>query len=159
MILKELRKQKKLTQVKCAQYLDIPLRTYQNYETDESKSASMKYLFMMEKLERYGFVDEAHGILTIQQIKDACTNVFVDFDVEYCYLFGSYAKGCAAEDSDVDLLISTSISGMEFDDLVEALREGLKKKVDVVSLEQLKGDLNLTNEVLRDGIKVYGRRG
>ena len=34
MTLKELRKKKKLTQAACAKYLGIPLRTYQNYETD-----------------------------------------------------------------------------------------------------------------------------
>ena len=32
MTLKQLRKQKKLTQVECAKYLGIPVRTYQNYE-------------------------------------------------------------------------------------------------------------------------------
>ena len=58
MTLKQLRKQKKLTQVECAKYLGIPVRTYQNYETDESKSTSMKYEFMIQKLEKYGFVKE-----------------------------------------------------------------------------------------------------
>ncbi len=44
MTLRELRKQKKLTQVECAKYLGIPVRTYQNCETDESKSSKMKYV-------------------------------------------------------------------------------------------------------------------
>jgi len=70
MTLRELRKQKQLTQAECAEYLGIPLRTYQNYETDSSKVSSMKYLFMMQKLEQYGFIDETHGILTIQKIKE-----------------------------------------------------------------------------------------
>ena len=63
MTLKDLRKQKRLTQAACAKYLGIPLRTYQNYETDASKVDSMKYAFMLQKLEVYGFVDETHGIL------------------------------------------------------------------------------------------------
>ena len=46
MKLKNLRKEKKLTQAKCAEYLGIPLRTYQNYENDESKSGSIKYEFI-----------------------------------------------------------------------------------------------------------------
>ncbi len=37
MTLKELRKEKKLTQIECAKYLGIPIRTYQNYETDIKK--------------------------------------------------------------------------------------------------------------------------
>lgn len=156
MTLKQLRKQKKLTQAECAKYLGIPVRTYQNYETDESKTSSMKYAFMVQKLEQYGFIDETHGILSVQQIKDICTDIFADIDVEYCYLFGSYAKGKATETSDVDLLISASISGMLFFDLVERLREGLKKKVDVLNCEQLNNNPELINEILRDGIKVYG---
>lgn len=156
MTLKELRKKKKLTQTTCAKYLGIPLRTYQNYETDASKIGSIKYNFMMQKLESYGFVDETHGILTIEQIKKTCTSVFEQYDVDYCYLFGSYAKGKATEVSDVDLLLSTPISGMRFYDLVETIREALQKKVDILNREQLHDNPELINEILKDGIKIYG---
>ena len=156
MTLKELRKTKKLTQAACAKYLGIPLRTYQNYETDVSKIGSIKYNFMLQKLEQYGFVDETHGILTIEQIKNICASVFEQYSVEYCYLFGSYAKGKASEVSDVDLLISTPVSGMRFYDLVESIREALQKKVDILNREQLNNNPELINEILKDGIKIYG---
>lgn len=156
MTLKELRKTKKLTQAACAKYLGIPLRTYQNYETDVSKVGSIKYNFMLQKLEQYGFVDETHGILTIEQIKNICASVFEQYSVEYCYLFGSYAKGKASEVSDVDLLISTPVSGMRFYDLVESVREALQKKVDILNREQLNNNPELINEILKDGIKIYG---
>lgn len=156
MTLKELRKKKKLTQAACAKYLGIPLRTYQNYETDASKAGSIKYNFMLQKLEEYGFMDETHGILTVEQIKNICSSVFEKYSIEYCYLFGSYAKGKATEGSDVDLLISTSISGMRFYDLVETIREALQKKVDILNREQLNDNLELINEILKDGIKIYG---
>lgn len=156
MTLKELRKKKKLTQAACAKYLGIPLRTYQNYETDASKVGSIKYNFMLQKLEEYGFVDETHGILTVEQIKSICSSVFENYGIDYCYLFGSYAKGKATEVSDVDLLISTPISGMRFYDLVETIREALQKKVDVLNREQLNDNPKLINEILKDGIKIYG---
>lgn len=156
MTLKELRKMKKLTQAACAKYLGIPLRTYQNYETDASKVGSIKYNFMVQKLEQYGFVDETHGVLTIEQIKKICSSVFEQYSVEYCYLFGSYAKGKATEVSDVDLLVSTPISGMRFYDLVESIREALQKKVDILNREQLNDNPELINEILKDGIKIYG---
>lgn len=156
MTLKELRKQKKLTQAACAKYIGMPLRTYQNYEADASKDSSMKYMFMMQKLEEYGFIDEVHGILTIDQIKDSCATVFKEFPVEYCYLFGSYATGKATEASDVDLLIATDVSGIKFYDLVEAIRESLHKKVDVLDRKQLLDNPELVNEILKDGIKIYG---
>ena len=132
------------------------MRTYQNYENDPNKQDSIKYEYMMQKLDKYGFVDENHGILTVQKIKDVCSDVLSSYDVECCYLFGSYAKGVAKEDSDVDLLISTSISGIGFYDLVETLREGLKKRVDVLNIEGLNNNLELINEILKDGIKIYG---
>ena len=156
MTLKELRKHHKLTQAQCADYLGIPLRTYQNYETDEKKVGTIKYDYMMQKLEQYGFVDEEHGILGIQTIKDVCDEVFAGYHVEYCYLFGSYAKGKATEKSDVDLLISTADSGLRFYDLVETLREKLRKKVDVLNREQLTGNDALLDEILRYGVKIYG---
>lgn len=156
MTLKELRKKHKLTQVECAKYLGIPVRTYQNYETDETKMGSIKYSYMLQKLQEYGFVDETHGVLTVEQITDICTNIFNDLEIEYCYLFGSYAKGSATETSDVDLLISTPVSGMGFYDLVETIREGLKKNVDVLNKEQLNENPNLINEILKDGVKIYG---
>jgi predicted nucleotidyltransferase len=156
MTLRELRKSKGLTQSECAKYLGVPLRTYQNYETNENKSTSIKYAFMLQKLEQYGVVDEIHGILSLEKIKGIVNSVLPDYNVEYCYLFGSYAKGNATETSDVDLLVSTSTTGMMFYDLVEALREGLNKKVDLLSLEQLNNNADLLNEILKDGIKIYG---
>lgn len=156
MTLKELRKNKKLTQAECAKYLEIPLRTYQNYETDISKRDTIKYNYMLQKLETYGYLDEKHGVLTIQKIKEICAEVFANFDVEYCYLFGSYAKGKATEISDVDLLVSTSATGIKFFDLVEALREALKKKVDVLNQEQINNNPDLVKEILKDGVKIYG---
>ena len=116
----------------------------------------MKYAFMMQKLGEYGFIDETHGILSIEQIKNICSESFENTDVEYCYLFGSYAKGNATELSDVDLLVATSTSGIKFYDLVEALRENLHKKIDVLNFEQLKNNPELVNEILKDGIKIYG---
>lgn len=156
MKLRELRKQKKLTQAKCAKYLGIPLRTYQNYETDPRKQDTLKYVYMIQKLDQYGYIDENHGILGITKIKEVCNDVFSNYDVKYAYLFGSYAKGKATENSDVDLLISDTVSGMKFYELVEELREALKKKVDLLNVEQLKDDLILTDEILKDGIKIYG---
>lgn len=156
MTLKELRKQKKLTQAECAKYLGMPLRTYQNYETDKAKASSMKYTFMMQKLQEYGYIDETHGLLTVDQIKEICADIFKGYAVDYCYLFGSYAKDKATDTSDIDLLVSTSTTGMRFYDLVESLREGLRKQVDVLNYEQLKDNLDLVNEILKDGIKIYG---
>lgn len=156
MTLKELRKQKKLTQEECAKYLGVPMRTYQNYENDDGKITSIKYNYMFEKLSQYGFIDEEHGILTIEKIIQECKEVFESYEIEYCYLFGSYAKGKATEKSDVDLLVSTPITGLKYYELVESVREKLKKKVDMLNQAQIKDNFELVNEILKDGIKIYG---
>ena len=71
-------------------------------------------------------------------------------------MFGSYAKGKANEQSDVDLLISTNVTGLEFFGLIEELREKLHKKVDLLDDRQLINNLDLLREILKDGIKIYG---
>ena len=136
--------------------MGVPLRTYSNYENDFKKQTSIKYKYMVEKLYTYGYVDEENGVLTLEEIKKVCVNILSKYPVEYCYLFGSYAKGKAKPTSDVDLLIYTTLSGLKFYGLVEELREQLRKKVDVLDQKQIMGNFELTNEILKDGIKIYG---
>ena len=156
MTLRELRKNKGITQQCAADFVGMPLRTYSNYENDPAKQTGIKYQYMMDKLLTYGSVDEENGILTLDQIKQTCVSVLSKYPVEYCYLFGSYAKGRATAASDVDLFIYTSVSGLKFYGLVEELREGLHKRVDVLDQRQLAQNFDLTNEILKDGIKLYG---
>lgn len=156
MTLRELRKNKGITQQEAADFIGIPLRTYSNYENDFKKQTSIKYKYMLEKLYAYGYVDEENGILTLEEIKKVCVSILSKYPVEYCYLFGSYAKGKAKPTSDVDLLIYTTISGLKFYGLVEELRENLKKKVDLLDQKQLINNFELINEILKDGIKIYG---
>ena len=70
-------------------------------------------------------------------------------------MFGSYPKGTAKDTSDVDLLVSTKITGMPFFGLAERLKEELHKKGDIVNIEQLNNNQALLNEILKDGIKIY----
>lgn len=103
-------------------------------------------------------VDEEHGILTREDIVDACSYVLAKFDVKFAYIFGSYAKGNATPVSDVDLLVSTEVTGLRFFGLVEELRNALRKKVDVLDMNQLRNNLQLTEEILNNGMKIYEQR-
>ena len=95
------------------------------------------------------------GVSKLEDIKNACASVFDSYQVEFCYLFGSYAKGKATEVSDVDLLISTETTGLRFFEMTERLRKGLHKKVDVLDLKQLVNNEALIREVLREGVRIY----
>lgn len=154
--LKDLRKEKKMTQQEVADLAEISLRSYKTYENDETKSDSIKYKYLMEQLTKVNFIDEEHGLLDVDDIKRKCTKVLEQYDVNFCYLFGSYAKGKETPTSDVDLLISANIKGLKFYGLVEELRTVLHKKVDVLDMNQLKENLELTEEILKDGVKIYG---
>lgn len=154
--LKKLRVSKNLTQQQVADMFGISLRSYKSYENDESKKDTIKYNYFVEQLNLINPVDEEHGILEIQNIIDECGSVFENYDVEFCYLFGSYAKGRATETSDVDLLIYTDERGLKFFGLVEDLRNALNKKIDALDIKQLNNNPELLREILRDGIKIYG---
>lgn len=156
MTLRELRKNKGITQQQAADFVGVPLRTYSNYENDFKKQTSIKYKYIVEKLYTYGYIDEENGVLTLEKIQKICAPIFSKYPVEYCYLFGSYAKGKATPTSDIDLLIYTNLSGLKFYGLVEELREQLRKKVDVLDQKQIINNFELTNEILKDGIKIYG---
>ncbi|MFK5882983.1 MAG: helix-turn-helix domain-containing protein [Candidatus Izemoplasma sp.] len=156
MSIKELRKSLGLTQKEVSKLVNIPSRTYINYENDVSKIGTIKYNYITEKLEEYGYIDEEHGLLTFEKIKEITSSVLSMYDVEYCYLFGSYAKKTATEVSDVDLLLSSSVTGMRFYGLVEELRDQLRKKVEIISVSSLEGNIELISEILKDGIKIYG---
>ena len=154
--LKEMRITKKLTQEEASALLGVSLRSYKSYENDPSKKSTIKYKYLLDTLEKYNLIDEEHGILTFDDIKNACKTVLDDYSVKYCILFGSYAKGSATEKSDVDLLISTEVTGLRFFGIAERLRRELHKEVDLLDLRQLNNNEELLDEILKDGIKVYG---
>lgn len=154
--LKELRKKRGLTQQEAAARIGVSLRSYVSYENDEKKAGSPKYRFFLSEIEKINLIDEEHGILSRDYIIKTCNTVLSEYEVEYCYLFGSYAKGKAGPSSDVDLLISSNVTGLKYYEMVERLREELKKKVDLLSIKQLLGNEPLLNEVLKEGIRIYG---
>lgn len=154
--LKSLRKRNKLTQKEAAELLGVSLRSYKSYENDPKRESSFKYQYMIGRLSELNPLDETHGILTIEEIRAACQSVFSDYPIEYAYLFGSYAKKKAKEDSDVDLLIATDLTGIRFYGLVDNLKAALCKDVDLLTTEQLKENPLMIDEILRDGVKIYG---
>ena len=151
------RREMNLTRQEAADHLHVSLRSYKSYENDPEKAGTLKYNYMAEKLEEAGRVDETHGLLTVDEIRRVCEDKLRAYPVSYAYLFGSYAKGKATETSDVDLLVSGEVSGLRFYGMVEDLREALRKQVDVLTSNQLLKNPELLDEILRDGVRVYGQ--
>jgi predicted nucleotidyltransferase len=55
----------------------------------------------------------------------------------------------------VHLLVSTDVSGIKFYGLAERLREALKKNIDLINVEQLSDNMDLLNEIMKEGIRIY----
>ncbi len=156
MTLKEIRVRHRLTQAQAAAMLGVSLRSYKSYETEPRKAETRKYRYMAQELEELNRLDETHGLLTVDEITRLCRETLAASPVTYAYLFGSYARGSATQTSDVDLLISGEVEGLQFYGLVEALREALHKQVDVLTPAQLVNNLSFLDEILRSGVKIYG---
>ena len=78
--------------------------------------------------------DISSSVLTIKQIKERIKPVMAKHKIEDVYLFGSYARGEANSDSDVDLYCSSGDIRTLYDevDFTDELEAALGKKVDVV---------------------------
>lgn len=156
MELREIRKNKNLTQIEAAELLGISLRSYKSYENDGNKENTTKYDNYCLILETLNRVDEEHSILKIDEIKKKVSFVMKKYQIKRCYLFGSYAKGNPNEKSDVDLAINSEITGLDFYGLVEELRNILLKKVDLIRINDLNNNPQLAMEILKDGILICG---
>ena len=157
MALKELRITFGLTQVEAANSVGVPLRTYIRYESNPDES-NLKYQKMVELLSNKYEINETKGVYTLNDLKPIILNIIEQYkdDISFCYLFGSYAKGYAKDESDIDICINTTLTGLKFVGFVESLHQALKKKVDVIRFNDLKDNLELINEIMKDGIKIYG---
>ena len=159
MTLLETRQNYHLSQMQVASSLGIPLRTYVRYEKDNEYGSPLKRDAMVKAINEKYEISETKGLLTLEEIKSKVQKLFDEKysgQINFCFLFGSYAKGYATEKSDVDICISTSLAGFRFIGISEAVRSVLHKKVDIVKFENLDGNLELINKILKDGIKLYG---
>lgn len=94
-------------------------------------------------------------VYTIEQIAELVRPVAEEYDLEYVYVFGSYARGYADIESDVDLLVSADkVRGMEIGGLYLAFRDALGKEVDLVTNHS---DPRFLRIIEKYAVKVYGR--
>ena len=158
MTLKELRKQNGLTQTQAAQLVGIPFRTYIRYEGEFAGKDSFKSQMIFNTLKEKTTIDEERGILTIERIKERVVPILRKHKISFCYLFGSYAKGCPKATSDIDLLVDSSLKGLRFFALLEDVKEALgEKDVDLFDVTHIEAGSKIQNEINNTGIKIYER--
>jgi len=156
MTIKEARQKAHLTQLQASEYVSVPLRTFSRYELNDLCCSDIKREYIIKRLEELSLITETKGILKMQQIRDSVSTVCKKNDVSLCILFGSYAKGTPTEKSDVDLLIDSDKTGLDFYGLLEEFKTVLCKKVDVIRLEDIMVNKVLLQDILKEGVKLYG---
>ena len=79
----------------------------------------------------------------IEYIKNATAIISKQFNLSNVWIFGSYAKGEATEDSDIDLIVKTEdvVGGYKLLDVKYAFEDALKKQVDIVTTGSIEGSL------------------
>ena len=102
-------------------------------------------------------------MLSVEEIRDKISPVCEKYAVSEAFLFGSYARGDATEESDVDLRI---VAGKPFGMLAlnrlnEEFETALQKNVDVITHFPKKKSLrfykSFEDNVSREEVRVYGQ--
>ncbi len=103
-------------------------------------------------------------IYTIDEIKNITTPILKRYGISKAYLFGSYARNQATDDSDIDIIIDKgqlkglfALSGLMLD-----LSESLNKKIDLITENSLKcnfdrkSQIELKNNIEQERVLFYG---
>lgn len=96
-------------------------------------------------------------IYSIEELKSIIAPIAEKYGVENVYLFGSYARGCATSDSDVDLRIDKgSLKGLiMLGAMYSDLEDGLGKKLDLLTTGALEDDF--LRRISGEEIRIYGK--
>ena len=104
-------------------------------------------------------------IYTVKELKRKIEPAARKYNIHSVYLFGSYARGTAKEDSDVDILIDRTGSDIKsiFDmgGLYNDLRADVGKEIDIITTQTLEQKSTrarvpeLVENILAERIKIY----
>ncbi len=119
---------------------------------DESK---LKVLQLVDLILEEKGLPQVRDVLDIEDIKRAVIPYCTKYPIKQIRLFGSYARGGADEDSDIDLIIEFEgkVSLMKVLGLKTRLEADLRKKVDLVEPDNI--DADLVVEIAKDAVVLY----
>ena len=93
---------------------------------------------------------------TVEEIKTKVALTARKYGIQKAYLFGSYARGDAGLESDIDICIEKGQirTLLEFSGFCQDLEEMLEKKVDVITTVGIKNAFR--NQIEKDMVLIYG---
>ena len=91
-------------------------------------------------------------VLTLEKIIEIVKPIALKYNVEAIYLFGSYARGEATEDSDLDFLVfgGELFKKTRIFALGEDLREAFEKSVDVFEIHEVNVDSSFYDTIMKE---------
>lgn len=95
------------------------------------------------------------NIYSISNIQSILNPIFKTYHIKKAILFGSYAKGLAAKNSDVDILVDSGLKGLAFFGLLEDVVMALHKNVDMLDTSQITPNSLLDKEITKNGVLIY----
>ena len=91
---------------------------------------------------------------TVAEIKETVAALATKYGADRIYLFGSYARGDAGKDSDIDLRIDKgAIRGLQLGGLAADLEDALGIPVDLIPTGSL--DSKFLNSISDDEVLLY----
>ena len=95
-------------------------------------------------------------MVTKTEIEQTVKTLLVKYNAEYALLFGSYARGDATADSDVDIVVfgGPSFKKSNVFAFAEDLRHMIGKNADVFEICELDKGTPFYNSVMKEGIKI-----
>lgn len=96
------------------------------------------------------------SVLTLEEIIETVKPIARRYKIQKIYLFGSYARGEATSNSDLDFLV---FGGTEFKltsifALGEELREAFGKAVDVFEITEVNQDSEFYRKIMKERLAV-----
>ncbi|MBW4085239.1 nucleotidyltransferase family protein [Paenibacillus sp. S150] len=93
----------------------------------------------------------------IDEIKSKLHSVFAKAPVHRAILFGSYARGTATDESDVDIVIDSQgqLLNLHFYGLLEDITEQLDTSVDLFEWTELKHNPAMCAAIEQEGVVLY----
>ena len=103
-------------------------------------------------------------IYTLEEIRSRTLPIIQKYHIPALYLFGSYARGQATEDSDLDFLVDTTgtslTSLLRLGALYCDLENAFEKRIDLITVRSIMqntdmaSDIDFRNAVLRERVRL-----
>ena len=103
-------------------------------------------------------------IYTLEEIRSRTLPIIQKYHIPAMYLFGSYARGQATEDSDLDFLVDTTgtslTSLLRLGALYCDLENAFEKRVDLITVRSIMqntdmaSDIDFRNAVLKERVRL-----